>query len=362
MDKKIIDILTHIEEKGFNAYIVGGFVRDNLLGKHSFDVDICTNALPKDIFDILENINVVEEYGAVKLKVDKYNIDITTFRKKSKYKNGVPVGIEYVNDLKSDLKRRDFTINTICLDKDFNIYDYEGGLKDMRAKLIKTVGKAEDRFKEDPTRILRALRFMITLGFKLDDEIEEYIINNKDELPKISITKKKDEISKILLSNNIYDFIKFIKKRDLEKYLGIKFNKIKRTNNLVGMWAQVELLEDLNFTKVQTEQINSIKKLVQKGSIDKYDIYKYGNFITTIAGTILNKNVRKLNKIFDSLPIKEVKDINISAEEICEILKITPSKELGDIIKVLEKEIIDFKLQNKYDLIVKRLYKLKEEL
>lgn len=364
MDKDILEVLENIEEKGFNAYIVGGYVRDNLLGKHSFDVDICTNATPKDLFNIFKNIdlNLEEKYGAVKLKIGKYNVDITTFRKKSKYKDGLPIGIEYVNDLKQDLDRRDFTVNTVCIDSGLKVYDYKNGIKDIRNKLIKAVGKTDERLKEDPTRILRALRFMITLGFKLDSEIENYIINNKEELKKISISKKKYEISKILLSNNVYDFIKFVKKNDLEDYLGIKFNKIKRTNNLVGMWAQVETIYDLNFNKIQTDQIKKIKELVSKGNIDRYDIYKYGSFISVTAGTILNKNTRKINKIYDSLPIKEIKDIDISSEDICKILKISPSKELGDIIKILEKEIIDFKLQNKYDLIVKRLNKLKEEL
>lgn len=360
MDKNIIEILNNIEDKGFKCYIVGGFVRDNLLGKHSFDVDICTNATPKELFSIFRNVDIVEEYGAVKLKTGEYKIDITTFRKKSKYKNGIPVGIEYVKDLRSDLKRRDFTINTICLDKDLNVYDYEGGIKDVRDKLIKTVGKPHERFKEDPTRMLRALRFMCTLNFKLDKDVEKYIIDNKEELKKISVTKLKDEISKILLSNNVYDFVKFVKKNELEECLGIKFNKIIKTNNLVGMWAQVEVLHDLNFTKTQADQIKKINELVNKGNIDKYDIYKYGSFISITAGTILGKNVRKINKIFDSLPIKEVLDIDIKSEEICQILNISPSKELGDIIKILESEILDFKLQNKYDLIVKRLNKMKE--
>lgn len=363
MDLTIINILKEIDKHGYVAYIVGGYVRDNLLRKKSFDVDICTNARPKDLLEIFgSNVTLVEDYGAVKLTKGKYNIDITTFRREEKYVNGKPKGIEYVSSLEEDLKRRDFTINTICLDKEINIVDLLNGKTDLKNKIIKTVGKPEVRFKEDPSRILRALRFSVTLNFKLDKDIINYIYNNKEEIEKINYNKKKYELDKIFLSKNIFDFVKIIKKFDIEKELGIKINKIKPLKSLVGMWAQIEFNDKYPFTKIELEQINKIKELVKKGKIDKYDVYKYGSYITVTAGNILGKSTKKINKLYDKLPIKDIIDINITAEEICSILNIEPSKELGNVYKIIEKEIIDYKLINNKENIIKRLEKLKGEL
>lgn len=363
MDLTIINILKEISKHGYEAYIVGGYVRDNLLRKKSYDVDICTNARPKDLLKIFgNNVTVVEDYGAVKLTKGKYNIDITTFRREEKYEDGKPKGIEYIDDLEEDLKRRDFTINTICLDKEINIIDLLNGKNDLKNKIIKTVGKPEVRFKEDPSRILRALRFSITLNFKLDKDIINYILNNKEEIEKINYSKKKYELDKILLSKNVFDFVKLIKKLDIEKELGIKINKIKPLKSLVAMWAQIDFCEKYPFTKIELEQIENIKELVKKGNVDKYDVYKYGSYITVNAGAILGKNTKKISKLYNKLPIKDVIDINIEAKDICDILNIEPSKELGQIYKIIEKEIIDYKLINNRENIIKRLEKLKGEL
>lgn len=361
MDITIINILKQINEEGFEAYIVGGYVRDNLMCKATFDVDICTNARPKDLLNIFKNVELVEDYGAIKLVKDQYKIDITTFRKEEKYINGKPKGIQYTDSLELDLKRRDFTINTICLDKNVNIVDLLNGRKDLKNKLIRTVGDASLRFKEDPSRILRALRFSATLGFRLDKDIVNYIINNKSEIEKINFNKKKYELDKILLSDHIFDFVKLIRKLNIEKELGIKIKKIIPLKSLVGMWAQLEFDEKFPFTKIELEQINAIKKLVKKGNINKFDVYKFGSYITVAAGNILGKSTKKINKLYEKLPIKDIIDIDIKANEICEVLNISPSKELGDIYKILEYEIIDGKLQNKKDLIIKRLKKYKGE-
>lgn len=361
MNLTIINILKEINEHGFEAYIVGGYTRDNLLHKESYDVDICTNARPKDLIEIFPNAKLVEDYGAVKLTKGKYKIDITTFRKEQNYENGKPKGIEYIDLLEEDLKRRDFTINTICLDKDINIVDLLDGRKDLKNKIIRTVGKPEIRFKEDPSRILRAIRFSLSLGFKLDKSIIEYILNNKSDIEKINFNKKKYELEKIFLSEKVYDFVKFIKKFDIEKELGIKVKKLVPLKSTLGMWAQIEFNDKYSFTKIEIDQINSIKKLVSKGKIDKYDIYKYGTYIAVNAGQILGIKSKKINKIYEKLPIKDIIDIDIDAESICNTLGILPSKKLGDIYKILENEILDYKLINKKELIIKRLEKLKGE-
>ena len=210
MIKEIEEILDKIVSKGYEAYIVGGYVRDFILGKHTNDIDIATNALPKDLSLIFQDEDIKSTaYGSIKLIKGKYFIDINTFRKESQYSEGKPINIEYVNNLDIDLKRRDFTINALYMNMNGNIIDRTDGLKDIQNKIIRVIGKTEERLKEDPLRILRALRLKITLNFTLDENIVKYINKNKEELTKISNTRLKDEIVKILLSKNCVGGFKY---------------------------------------------------------------------------------------------------------------------------------------------------------
>lgn len=348
MDKCIYEILNLIESSGFEAYIVGGYVRDKLLGFSSNDVDIITNALPKDIYAMFSKMNakLISSYGAVKIKVDEYNIDITTFRKEKDYSNNKPRTIEYCNDLYTDLLRRDFTINSICMDKNSNIIDLLDARVDLYKQKIYVIGDIEEKFKEDKSRILRAIRFMVTLNFDLDPNIITYIINNKEDLSKISYDKRKLELSKILISPNVLKFIEFVKKYDLEKYLEIEIKKFIKTPYLIGALSQIEFNSNYNLSSKEKYEINVIRHLVNKGNTNKYDIYKYGKYLCINAQIILKKSVNNINKMYSHLPIKSKSDIAISASEICEELNTKPSKKIGDILNILENEIINGKLKN----------------
>ena len=120
-----LKLLKKIEKSGFSAYIVGGFVRDYIMGRNSADVDIATNATPKQLREIFPNSSIAKEaYGSITVVLKKVRFEITTFRRElTYYNNRKPIEIEYIDDLLEDLKRRDFTINTICLDKEINIVD-----------------------------------------------------------------------------------------------------------------------------------------------------------------------------------------------------------------------------------------------
>ena len=156
-----LKILVKIEEAGYQAYIVGGFVRDYLLGIESNDIDITTNATPKDLCTIFKDaILPATEYGAVSIVVNQIPFEITTFRKEYTYENNrKPEKIMYIDSLEEDLKRRDFTINTICMDKNGKIIDLLGGQKDLQAKQIQTIDASLSSFTLDSLRMLRAIRF-----------------------------------------------------------------------------------------------------------------------------------------------------------------------------------------------------------
>ena len=158
MTEDLKNILLKIIDNGFEAYIVGGYVRDFLLGYESTDIDICTNALPKNLIEIFDGDNIsVSSYGSIKLRSNKYNVDITTYRKEISYINGKLSEIEYINDIETDIQRRDFTINALYMDIDGNIIDKVNGKQDINDKIIHVIGDINKKFKEDPLRILRAL-------------------------------------------------------------------------------------------------------------------------------------------------------------------------------------------------------------
>ena len=163
-----IKLLKMINEKGFVSYIVGGYPRDLYLDRPSADVDICTSATPKDLKEIFGDIMLPDvQYGSVTVVLNNIRFEITTFRKEIKYENNrLPVEIKYIDNLLEDLKRRDFTINTLCIDSNGTMLDLMNGKEDINNKVIKMVGNPRLRLKEDSFRILRAIRFATILNFK----------------------------------------------------------------------------------------------------------------------------------------------------------------------------------------------------
>lgn len=357
MEDILFGVLKKIEDEGFSAYIVGGYVRDKILGINSKDADLTTSASPKDLMKIFPGfIKVIEEYGAVKLKLGEYIFDITTFRSEYEYENNKPKRIEYVKDLRTDLTRRDFTMNTVCINSSGEIIDYLEGVKDIKAHLIKVVGNTREKFNEDNTRILRALRFYTILDFELDESIIDYLKNNTYKIGQITINKRKEELDKIFTSFNTDKFISFIKKYKIEEALGIKINDdFVNTKSIVGAWAQIECTNEYNFTKIEKKQIEKIKALVKKGSINSFDIYMNGNYISLIASMILKIDTKKIDKLYTNLAIKGIIDINLNVEDICDILHIKQGKEIGKIYNILESEIISGKLNNEKEILKARV-------
>lgn len=356
MEKSYYKILEKIEDNGFIAYIVGGYVRDKILGVSTSDIDIITNATPKDLSMIFNGIKKTYlEYGAVKLYVDNHIIDITTFRREYDYINNKPSKIEYTSSLEEDLKRRDFLMNTLVMDKEENIIDLLGGKKDILNRVITPVKDVDTLFKEDTSRMLRALRFMVCLNFNLDNTIFNYILSNKELFKTISNTKKKFELDKILRSSNSYKFFKFIKEYDLESVIGVSMTDNYVQGDSITSYAGLNIMCDLPFTKLEKEQISLVKKIVSTNKLDVSDVYKYGLYISMCAGEILGISKEKVNLMYTNLPIKSIMDLDISSEEVMSYLGIKPGKELGSILNTIEMEVVSGKLKNRKVDILERL-------
>ncbi len=359
MNKLIKNILSKIENHGFEAYIIGGYVRDLLVGKSSFDIDICTNATPKELIKIFPQSST-KNLGGIEFKIREYHFEITTYREEIKYKNRKPIEYNYINNLVEDLKRRDFTINAICMNTKGEIIDLIDGTKDLANLKIKMIGDIKIKIKEDPLRILRAIRIATHLNFSLDSELYKELKKEYKRVLELSNTRIKEELDKILLSENPKKGLKLLEELGITKLLGLTYNEITNVKNLEAMYAQIDIKYNLPFTKVERENIKIIKSILKKGDINKSTLYKHGLFLTTVAGEILNINKKTINKMYKELPIKVRKDLNIAPDEIVKILNIEYSSRGGKILNDLENLIISGKIKNKKKDIIKYLIETKK--
>ena len=187
------------KENGFSIFEVGGSVRDEILGLEVFDFDFATDATPEEMIKFLPDINdTFAKYGCIKYKGKFGRAEITTFRVEENYDDfRHPANIRFVKSLDEDYLRRDFTINAIYKDVTGKIYDPANGVVDIKNKLIKFIGDPEKRIKEDPLRILRAKRFALKLGFKIETKSQKAMENLSYLLEKLNPEKIKEEQRKI---------------------------------------------------------------------------------------------------------------------------------------------------------------------
>lgn len=351
-----LKLLKELTNKSFKAYIVGGFVRDNILGIESNDIDITTNATPKEIKEIFEDSCVPnEEYGSVIVNKKGIKFEITTFRKEIEYNDKRrPIEIKYIDDLYTDLLRRDFVINTLCIDEKGRILDYLGGQEDIEKKIIRCVGDADSKFKEDSLRILRAIRFATILDFELSDEIIKAIHKNKSSVSTLSYQRKKNELDKIFSSPNRDRGIRLLLEFGLQEELDLpNLSSIidSSVNSSIGIWSILNN-NKYPFNKNELDLINNINKAKKYNNLDPYILYKYGLYVNSCAGSIKGIDLKKITASYNNLVIKSRDEIDISSDQIMNLLDREPGKYLKDIYEDIEKEILYRRLDNKNETIM----------
>ncbi len=202
-------IINLLLENGFDAYAVGGCVRDSLMKREAGDVDIASSATPQELEKVLSenSIKYVEtgiKHGTVTAVINHEPFEITTFRSEGDYTdNRHPSTVEFIRDINTDLSRRDFTINAIAYNEKQGIVDLFGGQTDIDNRLIRAVGDADKRFKEDALRIMRALRFAAVLGFDIEEKTKKAIFDNKELLKNVAAERLFSELRKMILGSNI---------------------------------------------------------------------------------------------------------------------------------------------------------------
>lgn len=207
IDMGAVEIISELNKAGFDGFVVGGCVRDSLLGKEPKDWDICTNALPEQVIEVFKEYKILPtgiKHGTVTIMVCDEGFEVTTYRIDGEYSDGRhPDEVKFTGELIEDLSRRDFNINAMAYSEKDGVVDYFGGKKDLENRLIKCVGSPYARFNEDSLRILRALRFASVMDFRIEEETAKAIYIFKDNLKNVSIERVNVEISKMLTGKGV---------------------------------------------------------------------------------------------------------------------------------------------------------------
>lgn len=358
-----LKVIEEICDNGFEAYIVGGFVRDHILEIDSNDIDITTSATPKQVREIFRDSCLPgEDYGSVIVEKKGCSFEITTFREEIGYfDNRRPAEVKYIDNLSDDLIRRDFTINTICMNKNGEIIDLLDGQRDIKNRIIRTVGPAKEKFTDDALRILRAVRFATILDFKLDNEAVMAIKETGYLLKNLSYNRKRDELDKIFSSPNAEKGIELLIGLGLDKYLDLhNLSKVKCTSSLIGVWAVLDVVDIYPFSNNEKELIESVQEAMKHNNLDPYILYSYDLYTNSVAGEIKGIDIKDITEAYNNLVIHSKKDIDISSEEIMDFLGREPGSYLKDIYTDIEKEILYHRLKNEKNIIfdyIKKKYK-----
>ncbi|MGD9569497.1 MAG: CCA tRNA nucleotidyltransferase [Sedimentibacter sp.] len=395
--------LSILNKNNFEAYIVGGCVRDSLLGAVPNDWDITTSAKPDEISDCFQNFRIINtglKHGTVTVLIGKMQLEITTYRIDGKYTdNRRPDSVLFTNNVSNDLRRRDFTINALAYNKG-GIVDLFGGIDDIENKIIKCVGEPDERFNEDGLRILRALRFASVLQFNIDINTSSSIHKNKYLLNNISKERISNEFSKLLMGSNFHNIMSKYKDvievfiPEVVSYNGEIWESILNTlyyaDDLVLRLALLlhktnnaeNILKNLKYDGTTTKKVNSIvsnkdiKIIPDKINIKKQlNIIGNDNYINLIKCKTAIYKTQKEKFKEELINIKNVEDIlnNIVMHKECYNLKMLAingedliregfSKGiiLGSILNDILCLVIEEKLENNKDVLMKYVKKYKK--
>lgn len=280
--ENVIKIIEILNKCGKTAYAVGGCTRDSNMGKEPNDWDITTSATPDEMLEIFasEGIRTIPtglKHGTVSVLLDGITYECTTYRIEGEYSDSRhPDFVEFTRDICDDLSRRDFTVNAIAAHPSGEFIDVFGGISDIENRIIRCVGNPRERFTEDALRILRALRFSATLGFKIDKATFDAAFITKKGLANVSIERKMTEIAKMIVSSGADEGIKSMFKLGLENYVikGLKKPKIPLLTVPATFESRMAALlsgtdgVDLSALKLSKKQILGIKALMEKPIFD----------------------------------------------------------------------------------------------
>ena len=366
-------VIKTLLENGYQAYFVGGFVRDRLIGIEASDIDITTDALPKEVIKLFPKTKATGiKYGTVTVFMGASQFEVTTFRADMDYlDHRRPQKVLYSKSIEEDLKRRDFTINAFAMSLDENIVDLFKGKQDLKNHLIRAIGIPDIRFKEDALRILRAFRFVSKLGFDIEENTFISIKKNIELLSKIAIERILDELKKIMAYSYKDKAIKLLYEAnifkafpELEKGLALLNKKTHYVINYLEFFGLCYYLQNIDiplnwrFSNKEKAIINKIIELVTVTENDSYNemiIYRLGKDIPLMANNVSrlinpdNDQEALIVNIYKSLPIYKTCDLKFKGQDILELTTLKNAEVIGDMIDDITYQVITNRLNNNYD-------------
>ena len=386
--RQAVPVLQLIEEAGFEAYFVGGSVRDQILGREISDVDIATSALPEELKLIFPKTNDVGiEHGTILVHYKGEHYEITTFRSEENYTDfRRPDKVSFIRSLNEDLQRRDFTMNAMAMDKEGNIIDPFSGKEAINKKEIVTVGNPDEHFSEDALRMLRAVRFQSQLSFSIEKQTLESLTGHCHLLENIAVERKTVEFEKLLKGPARSEAVQLLANSGMIQYLPglkgqcdevIRFSRHLRENfQLAESWVLLvfelglkdkEIEGFLREWKLPVQKIKRIKQIHGlllhrlKNEWNLELVYNAGleNAISAemVFASLQNivGSIEKIRELHGRLPIKQRRELSVTGVDVMDLLDKQPGPWLREFLEEIERSVI-------YGIVPNEKEKIKEWL
>ena len=379
-----LPVMQQLVDAGYEAYFVGGSVRDMLLHKPISDVDIATSATPQEVKEIFPHtVDVGIEHGTVMVIYHKEGYEVTTFRTEEGYEDfRHPDKVTFVRSLEEDLKRRDFTINALAIGIDDQLMDFFDGIGDLERQCIRCVGDAKERFNEDALRMFRAVRFVGQLGFQVEEETKNAISLLKMNLSKVAVERMKVEFEKMIQSSYRKDALKLFVETGLyqacplfdgkgEILLKLAEFPIKEMSVLQA-WilfvdelklSDKEVTHLLKSWKSSNEQIRDVLvgyKTYRARKEEEWNFFLAYDCPYEVACKVeqllivqdKSSSMEGLEATYHSLPIRSMNDIHLNGHDIIRILKLDKKGPIiGQVLKTVEKMILEQSISNDAEVL-----------
>lgn len=374
-------LLEQLEHHGYQAYYVGGCVRDYIMERPIHDIDITTSATPDEVEALFEKtIPVGKEHGTINVVYQGENYEITTFRAEAEYTDHRrPSEVYFVRELYEDVKRRDFTMNALAMDTDYQLHDYFNGRADLHHKLIRTVGEAQERFDEDALRILRGLRFQAQLGFDIEQATYTAMKANCSSLEYLSVERVVVELRKLLSGDEAprsyrnmadmeaFNYLPYFNHYDMNKMQVVE--PLAFTTFLAILNVQQPLEMPLAHLKISNDEkkevakltamIQALPSLTTKKQLRTY-IYDYGakeakmcfllqesliaNDIAAASPLIFN--MQTIEEIAQQLPIRQRNELDVTGKDLMSHTGLKGGKWVKHALRELELAVVNEQVIN----------------
>ena len=379
-----LPVMQQLIDAGYEAYFVGGSVRDMLLHKPISDVDIATSATPQEVKEIFSHtVDVGIEHGTVMVIYHKEGYEVTTFRTEEGYEDfRHPDKVTFVRSLEEDLKRRDFTINALAIGIDDQLIDFFDGIGDLERQCIRCVGDAKERFNEDALRMFRAVRFVGQLGFQIEEETKNAISLLKMNLSKVAVERMKVEFEKMIQSGHRKEALQLFVETGLyqacplfdgkgEILLKLAEFPIKEMSVLQAWILFVDALNLsdkevshlLKSWKSSNEQIRDVLvgyRTYRARKEEEWNFFLAYDCPYEVACEVeqllivqdKSSSMEGLEATYHSLPIRSMNDIHLNGHDIIRILKLDKKGPIiGQVLKTVEKMILEQSISNDAEVL-----------